>query len=450
MGERFPKTSNSQDFGVSFQVRKRQEAKISSANHVKRLHLGSLCLANRPEVRTLAARGKGVRPFGGLSNLNCKSHARRGSDPFSTDCWSTYGPESSLPMSQTTVTNFDKAAVLITSLSPGAQDKVLELLGPDFAGKLRPILTAVSRRKDFGSLTEQVLQEFRELQAEVRASVSGSPNLQRTDVVDTSSATSAPDVQSIDKSEQAADQSDSTTPDEKSTESSNPSSEDPAGLESLMKLPPVVLGAGLKRESPRMIATVLKQLPAEFTGRVLEVLPPEVRQSTFLLMADTVQVNPAVVRRIMQKLCEVCQTIDPAEVEQQDRRVKSLIGILQSVEREERIKLLESLTERDPELATQIDNLMYDFTDVMRLEDRSIQKLLSQLEQKIVAMALKTAPEDLRQKVLKNLSERVRAALNEEMELLATVPPSKAEAARREVANVIRAQDKEGTLVWLE
>ncbi|MFO1046104.1 MAG: FliG C-terminal domain-containing protein [Planctomycetaceae bacterium] len=354
-------------------------------------------------------------------------------------------------MSQTTVTNFDKAAVLITSLSPGAQDKVLELLGPDFAGKLRPILTAVSRRKDFGSLTEQVLQEFRELQAEVRASVSGSPNLQRTDV-DTSSATSAPDAQSLDKSEPTADQSDSKTTDEKSesTESSNPSGEAPAGLEALMKLSPVVLGAGLKRESPRMIATVLKQLPAEFTGRVLEVLPPEIRQSTFLLMADTVQVNPAVVRRIMQKLCEVCQTIDPAEVEQQDRRLKSLIGILQSVEREERIRLLESLTERDPELATQIDNLMYDFTDVMRLEDRSIQKLLSQLEQKIVAMALKTAPEDLRQKVLKNLSERVRAALNEEMELLATVPPSKAEAARREVANVIRAQDKEGTLVWLE
>ena len=82
MGERFPKTSNSQDFGESFQVRKRQEAKISSANQLKRLHLGSLRLANRPEARTLAARGKGVRPFGGQSNLNCKSHARRGSAPF--------------------------------------------------------------------------------------------------------------------------------------------------------------------------------------------------------------------------------------------------------------------------------------------------------------------------------------------------------------------------------
>lgn len=353
-------------------------------------------------------------------------------------------------MSQTAVTNIDKAAVLITSLGPGAQDKVLELLGPDFAGKLRPVLTAVARRKDFGTLTEQVLAEFRELQAEVRASVSGSPNLQRSQAGD--SAETVPEARPAEKSEKPSEHSstDSAADKAESGDATKPTDEGLAGLDALVKLPPAVLGAGLKRESPRMIATVLKQLPAEISGKVLEVLPPEIRQSTFLLMADTVQVNPAVVQRVMQKLYEVCQTIDPAEVEQQDRRLKSLIGILQSVEREERIRLLESLTERDPELATQIDNLMYDFTDIMRLEDRSIQKLLSQLEQKVVAMALKTAPEDLRQKVLKNLSERVRAALNEEMELLATVPPSKAEAARREVANVIRAQDKEGTLVWLE
>src|SRR6185369_13677440 len=114
------------------------------------------------------------------------------------------------------------------------------------------------------------------------------------------------------------------------------------------------------------------------------------------------------------RLLQSCRLVDPAAVQQEDRRVKTLIGVLQTVEREERLRLLESLTERDPDLATQIDNLMYDYTDILRIEDRSVQKLLGQLEQKVVAMALKTAPEDLRQKVLKNLSERVRLALNEE------------------------------------
>jgi len=65
-------------------------------------------------------------------------------------------------------------------------------------------------------------------------------------------------------------------------------------------------------------------------------------------------------------------------------------------------------------------------------------------------MALKTASDDIRQKVLKNLSERVRLALSEEMDLLSGVSASKAEVARREIANVIRSQDKEGSLVWIE
>ena len=349
------------------------------------------------------------------------------------------------------VSNIDKAVVLLTRLDPQSLDKVLEMLGPEFAGKLRPMLAAVSRRKDFGHLSEQVLQEFRELQQDVRAAVSGSPNLQklqtpqelntRPDPVER--ATSSGEASQNAPANAAAGGGDSMV---------NPNATESSAtvVDSLAKLPPAVLGAAMKQESPRMIATILKQLPTEVSGKVLEVLPAEQRQEVFLLMADTVQVNPSVVRRVLQKLLEVSGTVDPAVVEQTDRRVKSLIGILQTVEREERIRLMETLTERDPDLAAQIDNAMYDYTDILRIEDRSVQKLLGQLEQKVVAMALKTAPENLRQKVLKNLSERVRLALNEEMELLTSVNATKADAARREIANVVRAQDKDGTLVWME
>ena len=356
-------------------------------------------------------------------------------------------------MPQTPVSNIDKAAVLIRSLGPGAQDKVLELLGPEFAGKLRPVLNAVTSRKDITVLTEQVLQEFRELQTEVRASVSDSPNLQRTHTVEPAAVTGErptvgpANVESVrnhlDSDSHAIERAER----KKSTDDTSTTS---PGIVTLSKLPPAILGAALKCESPRMIATVLKQLPSEVSGKVLESLPSETRQTTFLMLADTVQVNPSVVQRVVEKLCQVCQTIDPADVEQQDRRLKSLIGILQSVERDERVRLLESLTERDPELGAQIDNLMYDYTDILRIEDRSVQKLLSQLEQRDVAMALKSASNDLREKVMKNLSERVRAALTEEMELLTGVTNAKADIARREIANVIRAQDKAGTLVWME
>lgn len=355
-------------------------------------------------------------------------------------------------MPQPSVTNIDKAAVLLTRLDPQALDKVLLLLGPEFAGKLRPMLAAVSRRKDLGSLSEQVLQEFRELQQEVQAAVSGSPVLQQA-MQSTQLSASRSDVSvqpnqgSAAEAAKADDKSSSATEAEEPNDSPESSAN---AVDLLAKFPPAVLGAALKQESPRLIATILKQLPTETSGKVLETLAPEHRQSTFLLMADTVQVHPTVIGRLLQRLVEVCHTVDPAVVEQTDRRVKTLIGILQTVEREERIRLMDSLAERDPELAAQIDNSMYDYTDVLRIEDRSVQKLLGQLEQKVVATALKTAAEDLRQKVLKNLSERVRLALNEEMELLSGVTAAKADQARREIANVIRSQDKEGTLVWIE
>lgn len=358
-------------------------------------------------------------------------------------------------MSPMTVTNFDKAAVLLTRLDPKSLDTVLQMLGPDFAAKLRPALTTVSRRKDLAVLTEQVLQEFRELQQEVRAAVSESPALQRQLAQDHPNQRPAtPATSGAEEPNSKPDRFRDAANTPAATESASHSKPAPAPalqeIDSLTKLPPAVLAAALKQESPRMIATILKQLPSEVSGKTLEVLPADQRQAVFLLMADSIQINPAIIERILQRILEVCRTIDPAAVDQQDRRVKTLIGVLQTVEREERLRLMESLAERDPALAAQIDDSMYDYMDILRIEDRSVQKLLSQLEQKAVAMALKSAPEELRQKVLKNLSERVRLALNEEMELLTGATASKVDQARREIANVIRAQDKEGALLWIE
>lgn len=358
-------------------------------------------------------------------------------------------------MAQPPMTNIEKAATLLARLDPKALDQVMAMLGPEFAGKLRPVIMSMSKRKDFKALTDQVLQEFRELQADVQASVAVSPSLQQqlqataeVKGVPTASTTTA----SASTPGPAGTEQNSDQPSTADSPADDEDVDDEVCIEvtSLRKVPPAVLGAALKAESPRMIATVLKQLKAEISGKVLEVLPAELRQEVFLMMADKIHVSPAIVSRVLQRLLQVCRTINPKTAAQQDRRVTTLIGILQNLEREERIRLMESLAERDPDLAAKVDDMMYDYTDFLRIEDRSVQKLLGQLEQKVVAMALKTAPENLRQKVMKNLSERVRMALTEEMELLSGVTATKADQARKEIAVVIRTQDKEGALMWIE
>ena len=336
-------------------------------------------------------------------------------------------------MAQVNVTSIEKAAVLLSGLAPQALDTVMQMLGPEFSGRLRKTMTAVARRKDLAQLRVQVLQEFHEVQQEVRAAthpIQESPGR----------ATAATDKGPAGSPKATA----------SDAESSNPLADAAAGADSLAEMPPAILGAALKSESPRIIATVLKQLPSDISGKVLEILPPEIRQSAFLLMADTQQVNPVVISRVLERLLVSCRNVNPADAQQEDRRVKTLIGVLQTVEREERLRLLEILNQRDPELASQIDNLMYDYLDLLRIEDRSVQKLLGQLEQRVVATALKSASEELRQKVFKNLSERVRLALNEEMELLSGLNNSKIDQARKEIANVIRTHDKDGSLMWME
>lgn len=338
--------------------------------------------------------------------------------------------------------NIDKAAILLERLAPQSLAKVLEMVGPEHSKRLRSAIDSVSKRPDHGELTEQVLQEFRELQQDVRASIGESPVLQR--VREEGGAASQSPGNSSHSGHEAQPKSTGSPSESAATASSS------EPLQELLNTPPAVLAAVLQRETPRVMALVLKQLPTDVAGSVLEQLAAEQRQQVFVLLAGTSQVHPEVARGVMRTIATVCRTIDPTAVGQQDGRFKTLVGILQKVDREERIRLMEVLAEHDQELATQIDDSLYDYTDILRIEDRSVQKLLSQLEQKVVALALKTAPEDLNQKVMRNLSERVRGMLTEEMELLGTVPNSKAEPARKEIANAIRTQDKEGTLVWME
>lgn len=333
--------------------------------------------------------------------------------------------------------NLDKAAALLRRLPSNSLTRVLEMIGSESSARLRIAIEAISNRPDLSALDEQVLQEFRDMQREVRESLRGAPTLERLHVNSPNSIRNGTES-STENGGAAAPEIDS-----------KPKSESEV-IEELTNTTPAVLASALQRETPRAMALVLRQLPTEFTGRVLELLTSEQRQQIFMLLAMKSTIHPAITKSVMQAVANVCKTVDISAVGKQDERFKTLIGILQMVEREERLRLMEALAEQDEELAAQIDDNLYDYADLLRVQDRSVQKLLTQLELKVVAMALKNAPPDIAEKVMKNLSERVRATLIEEMELLNSVTAAKEEEARREIANVIRLQDKDGTLLWME
>ncbi len=337
------------------------------------------------------------------------------------------------------LTNWDKAAILLRALSPepNQNQDVLNQLDPAQAAKLRAVMAEVAKRSDLATITQDVLREFQDLRRHNGTQAAGpseAPHFAANWVARQYGESAAP--------AQASDDS----------PSANSEANEPDAATKLAKVAAPVLARVLQQESPRVLVLVLQSLSADQAAAVLKLIPPDVRGSSIAMMAGGIQIAESIRDRVLQTILMQCDTSGPAleTTSDEDVQVKLLVGILQGVDREERLRLMTLLTEQNEVVAAKIDDCLYDYTDLLRIGDRSLQKILTQTDQKTLAMALKTAPAEIRDKVMKNMSERVRAALAEEMEFLSEVPNAKAEAARKEITAIIRTQDKEGALVWLE
>jgi flagellar motor switch protein FliG len=337
-------------------------------------------------------------------------------------------------MAQTPLTNLDKAAILLRSLTPEPNQAVLSQFTPAQAAQLRSIMAAVAKRPDLEKVTQEVLREFQELRRH-----SGSPGAVISE---------APHYAANWIARQYSESAGSSRSDD---ERISPASEPASVALNLAKVAAPVLARVLQSEPPRVLVLVLQALPSDHAASVLKLLPPDGRGAAISMMAAGLNVSEPVSECVLLTVLKQCSTIGPVAdiAPDEDAQVKRLVGILQIVDREERLRLMTLLSEQNEAIAAKIDDCLYDYTDLLRIGDRSLQKILTQTDQKTLAMALKTAPEEIQEKVMKNMSERVRAALAEEMEFLSEVPNAKAEAARKEITNIIRTQDKEGALVWL-
>lgn len=336
-------------------------------------------------------------------------------------------------MAQATLTNWDKAAILLRALTPEPNQAVLSQLAPAQAAKLRSVMSEIAQRPDLEQITQDVLREFQALRVHA-PTTADSPhfpaNWAARQYADSATASRHLDDESA----------------------ASETTEENHLTAKLAKVSAAVLARVLQRESPRVLALVLQILPSEHAATVLKLIPPDARGGAIGLMATGIQVADVVNDCVLQTVLRECEAAGPVRevASDEDAQVKRLVGILQGVDREERLRLMTLLAEQNESVAAKIDDCLYDYTDLLRIGDRSLQKILTQTDQKTLAMALKTAPEEIRDKVMRNMSERVRAALVEEMEFLSEVPNAKAEAARKEITAIIRTQDKEGTLVWLE
>ena len=126
---------------------------------------------------------------------------------------------------------------------------------------------------------------------------------------------------------------------------------------------------------------------------------------------------------------------------------KTMAEILNLIETSAEKNILQSIEAENADLAGEIKNMMFVFDDLVLLDDRSIQRLLKEVETKDLSVALKAASEEVKGKIYSNVSERVAVMVKEEMEFLGPMRLSDVEAAQQRIVEAVRNLEEEGQIV---
>ncbi len=322
-----------------------------------------------------------------------------------------------------TSTGIDKAALLLRSLSPEAAEQILAGLGPERAGPVRARMQALKAP----AAADALAGLLSEIEAALRAGDGAPPP-------------AAAGVEAYRRAAEEAGQA-MRPPEQEEEDTDGPAA-------SLAELPVEILTAVLDGEQTHTVALVLNSLPTDLAGQVLQRLPPEVRRLAPVWVSRQGASDPTLLARIAQVLLRKAASLGEGASGPSGpaARYEKIAGMIRALEKTDRNEALAALQEQEPETAARVRELLYTFEDLLRIQDRSMQKVLSEIDSKSLALALKGATEEISEKILKNLSQRARDALQEEMEFLGMAPLTQVRQAQKAVVDVVQRLDQAGDL----
>lgn len=228
---------------------------------------------------------------------------------------------------------------------------------------------------------------------------------------------------------------------------SNPKNTDNPIIDKLRDVDPKILADFTKAEHPQTIALILVHLRPEQAAQMLEHFSPQLQCEITKRMAMLKSVPHEYIEEVAQTLEKEILTSATADFEMGGARI---IGeILNRMNRASESAIMSALEESDPELATQIRNYMFNFDDVLRLDDRSIQELLRDVSSEDMVRALKLVEENQREKIFKNMSKRGAEMMREEMEMMPPIRLSEVEASQRKIVEITKKMEADGRIVIL-
>jgi len=202
----------------------------------------------------------------------------------------------------------------------------------------------------------------------------------------------------------------------------------------------------IQQEHPQTIALILAFLEPNKASVILQSLPHEVQSDVARRIATMDRTSPEVLREVERVLEKKLSTLSSEDYSSAGG-VESIVEILNLVDRASEKQIIEQLEDEDPELAEEIKKRMFVFEDIVMLDDRSIQKVMREVDSQELAKALKSVDTEVQDKIFRNMSKRAAGMLKEDMEFMGPVRLKDVEEAQQKIVSIIRHLEDTGEIV---
>lgn len=317
---------------------------------------------------------------------------------------------------------FEKAAILVNYLGPDAAKKLLSKMDD---ADIRKLITLMQKLRIVPiEVTKKVLEEFYDLISESEDYIFSDRSASKETIMDALGEERARGILGH----------------------LNAATNSTRSLESLELVDAKSLANFLINEHPQTVSVILAHLEPEKKGEVLKRLPETLQAEVVLRMANLDHVAPELISEVDRVLKDELANIGTVE-QSQLGGVQTVAEMLNVMDKGAEKAIMSRVEEKDPLLAEEIRKLMFIFDDIIKIDDRGIQALLKEVPNDKLLLAMKTANQEIKDKVFKNISKRAADLLADDLATMGPARVSDVESAQMEIVNVARRLENEGRII---
>jgi flagellar motor switch protein FliG len=202
----------------------------------------------------------------------------------------------------------------------------------------------------------------------------------------------------------------------------------------------------LSQEHPQTIAVIVAKLRPKHTSEIVGHLPLDMQAEVVIRIADVDQVSPEILSDIddvIRRELTAMGGIQRFKV----GGVEKVVEMFNHLDRSKEKHILDKLDVMNPPLAEVIRKHLFTFEDIFKLDDRSIQAIMREVSNDTLTLAMKASPEEVKEKVFRNISSRAAEMIKEDIEVMGPVRLSDVEKAQTEIIKIVRKMEEDGKIV---